>query len=83
MSINMCRFIAIIIMFVISRYIQSFWSDIMGRKPIPMEFKRDTRLAVMLTKTEIALFEKAAERDGSASLSDWVRDALIEKAKAE
>lgn len=52
----------------------------MGRKPIPKEFKRDVRLAVMLTNAEMQRFEHAAERDGALSLSDWVRDALIEKA---
>jgi len=55
----------------------------MGRKPVPAQFKRDTRLVVMLTKAEIAMFESAAARDGAASLSDWVRDALIDKARID
>lgn len=52
----------------------------MGRKPIPKEFKRDVRLTVMLTNAEMQRFENAATRDGSTSLSDWVRDALLAKA---
>ena len=52
----------------------------MGRKPIRSELKRDTRLAVMLTTTEMKLLEKAAERAKAESLSAWVRDTLLRAA---
>lgn len=52
----------------------------MGRKPIPIHLKRDTRLIVMLTGDEAERLEKAAARDGAESLSAWVRQAVLEKA---
>ncbi len=49
----------------------------MGRKPVPMNLKRDTRLVVMLTSAEMEQLENAAANDGAESLSAWVRDCLL------
>lgn len=52
----------------------------MGRPPVPTHLKRDKRLVVMLTDSENELLAKAAKGAGAASLSDWVRDLLLEAA---
>ncbi|WP_246726035.1 plasmid mobilization protein [Rhizobium laguerreae] len=52
----------------------------MGRPPVPTHLKRDKRLVVMLTDSENELLAKAAKDAGAASLSDWVRDLLLEAA---
>jgi hypothetical protein len=52
----------------------------MGRPPVPTHLKRDKRLVVMLTDSENELLANAAKAAGAASLSDWVRDLLLEAA---
>ncbi|PCK81248.1 plasmid mobilization protein [Rhizobium sophoriradicis] len=52
----------------------------MGRPPVPTHLKRDKRLVVMLTDSENELLAEAAKAAGAASLSDWVRDLLLEAA---
>nr|CAD6417901.1 hypothetical protein REQ54_01765 [Rhizobium sp. Q54] len=54
----------------------------MGRPPVPPHLKRDQRLVVMMTKTEIEKLQGAAQASGAASLSDWIRDKLLEAAHA-
>ncbi|TBY48607.1 hypothetical protein E0H54_10200 [Rhizobium leguminosarum bv. viciae] len=53
----------------------------MGRPPVPTHLKRDKRLVVMLTDSENDLLTEAAKVAGAASLSDWVRDLLLEAAR--
>lgn len=53
----------------------------MGRPPVPARFKRDKRLVVMLTEEEAETLANAAKNAGAASVSDWVRDALIDAAR--
>ncbi|MGO7979536.1 hypothetical protein ACC691_16670 [Rhizobium johnstonii] len=52
----------------------------MGRPPVPMHLKRDKRLVVMLTDLENERLADAAKAAGAASLSDWVRELLLEAA---
>lgn len=52
----------------------------MGRKPIPVALKRDRRLAVMLTDSEMEALEACAADAGAESLSAWVRDILLREA---
>lgn len=53
----------------------------MGRPPVPSHLRRDKRLVVMLTDEETARLADAAHSAGAASLSDWVRDALLRAAR--
>jgi hypothetical protein len=53
----------------------------MGRPPVPSHLKRDKRLVVMLTDQEMETLAAAAKTAGAASVSDWVRDALLAAAK--
>jgi|GEM_PF-1446069 uncharacterized protein (DUF1778 family) len=55
----------------------------MGRPPVPTHLKRDKRLVVMLTEAETDRLQEAARAAGAASLSDWIRDRLLEAAEAE
>ncbi len=50
----------------------------MGRKPIRAELKRNNRLVVMMTPSEMKTLEDAAEQSGAESLSAWVRQVLFE-----
>ncbi|PDV89962.1 hypothetical protein CO652_00645 [Rhizobium sp. H4] len=52
----------------------------MGRPPVPTHLKRDKRLVVMLTDSENERLADAAKAAGAASLSDWVRELLLEAA---
>lgn len=52
----------------------------MGRPPVPTHLKREKRLVVMLTDSENEQLAQAAKAAGAASLSDWVRDLLLEAA---
>lgn len=52
----------------------------MGRPPVPTRLKRDKRLVVMLTEEEAETLADAARQAGSASVSDWVRDAILRAA---
>lgn len=53
----------------------------MGRPPVPARLKRDKRLVVMLTEDEAETLANAAKHAGAASVSDWVREALIDAAR--
>ena len=53
----------------------------MGRPPVPTHLKREKRLVVMLTEAENELLQRAAAAAGSASLSDWIREQLLEEAR--
>ncbi|WP_187182209.1 hypothetical protein [Rhizobium sp. WL3] len=55
----------------------------MGRPPVPTHLKRDRRLVVMLTEEEMLKLATLAKDAGSASLSDWVREALLSSAAGE
>lgn len=55
----------------------------MGRPPVPAHLKRDKRLVVMLTEEENSILSEASQKAGSASLSDWIRETLIEAAQAQ
>lgn len=55
----------------------------MGRPPVPTHLKRDKRLVVMLTGEEADNLAEAARRAGAASISDWVREALLNAAGAK
>lgn len=53
----------------------------MGRPPVPAHLKRDRRLVVMLTEDEMQMLAASAKDAGAASLSDWVREALLNSAE--
>lgn len=55
----------------------------MGRPPVPTHLKRDRRMVVMLTETEAGKLAAAAAHAGAASVSDWVRDILIDAADSQ
>lgn len=55
----------------------------MGRPPVPTHLKRDKRLVVMLTDEEANNLADAAKKSGAASISDWVREALLNAAGAK
>ncbi|QGJ73791.1 plasmid mobilization protein [Sinorhizobium meliloti] len=55
----------------------------MGRPPVPMHLKRDRRLVVMVTDAENERLQEAARAAGAPSLSDWIRERLLEAAVAE
>ena len=55
----------------------------MGRPPVPTHLKRNQRLVVMLTETEMEAYSAAARSAGAASLSDWIRQLLDDAAKTE
>lgn len=55
----------------------------MGRPPVPTHLKRDRRLVVMLTDAENDRLQEAAKAAGAPSLSDWIRERLLEAAAAE
>ena len=55
----------------------------MGRPPVPTHLKRYKRLVVMLTDDENTTLNKAAQTAGSASISDWVRETLLNAAVGE
>lgn len=52
----------------------------MGRPPVPTRLKRDKRLVVMLTEEEAEKLSDAAKQAGAASVSDWVREAIMDAA---
>lgn len=53
----------------------------MGRPPVPARLKRDKRLVVMLTEEEAETLSDSAKNAGAASVSDWVRETLLDAAK--
>lgn len=53
----------------------------MGRPPVPARLKRDKRLVVMLTEDEAEMLSGAAKQAGAASVSDWVREAILRAAE--
>ncbi|MDR6589549.1 hypothetical protein D3C87_2052060 [compost metagenome] len=55
----------------------------MGRPPVPTHLKRDKRLVVMLTEEETNILAAASQKAGTASLSDWVRDTLLNAARSQ
>jgi hypothetical protein len=55
----------------------------MGRPPVPVHLKRDRRLVVMLNEAEIASLTEASQASRAQSLSDWVRDLLLEAARKQ
>ncbi|ACP24908.1 hypothetical protein NGR_c11230 [Sinorhizobium fredii NGR234] len=55
----------------------------MGRPPVPTHLKRDKRLVVMLTEAENDRLIDAAKAAGAASLSDWIRERLLDAAASE
>ncbi|EUB95571.1 hypothetical protein PMI07_002059 [Rhizobium sp. CF080] len=52
----------------------------MGRPPVLSHLKRDKRLVVMMTDDELSALASAAQAAGAASVSDWVRNILLEAA---
>lgn len=48
-----------------------------------MHLKRDRRLVVMVTDAENERLQEAARAAGAPSLSDWIRERLLEAAVAE
>ncbi len=55
----------------------------MGRPPVPAHLKRDKRLVVMLADEEAEMLAALTKRKDTASLSEWVRDALVSGEKRE
>ena len=55
----------------------------MGRPPVPTHLKRDKRLVVMMTDAESARLTEAARAADALSVSDWVRDNLLDAAGGE
>ena len=52
----------------------------MGRPPIAEEKRRSDHIKVMITETERADLEQAAEAAGKG-VSTWVREVALEKAR--
>jgi hypothetical protein len=55
----------------------------MGRPPVPSHLKRDKRLVVMMTDVESARLAEAARAADALSISDWVRESLLDAASGE
>lgn len=53
----------------------------MGRPPVPSHLKRDQRLVVMLTKVELERLQEAAANAGAVSVSEWVRERILDTAE--
>lgn len=53
----------------------------MGRPPVPPHLKRDKRLVVMLTDAENDELVGASTAAGAPSLSDWVRELLLQASR--
>lgn len=54
----------------------------MGRPPMLSHLKRDKRLVVMMTEDEMAALSSAAQVAGAPSVSDWVRNMLLDAAES-
>lgn len=49
----------------------------MGRKPIPLQNRRDSRYMLMLTARELEAVEAEAVRLGFRSTAEYIRDRII------
>jgi len=53
----------------------------MGRPELPPEERADERLSVAVTSAEKELVQRAAEADGYTSVSRWIADNIVRRAK--